>query len=183
MLSTKGRICVVDEKFVSEKPTKFQIENLNKFFKINNNILDSCGKVLYHCEKNKFYDRDNNVLFEYELKKGLSTSKLNIIINSKASSTTVIIKNRFAFNFELIFYNEALKKETTLKLKGHVFKNSYEIMNEDSSSLLCSFKRNGLLNPSYSVEMTKGLDTVFMLILIIATTNIIQRNQAIAASS
>ncbi|KAG4095940.1 hypothetical protein H8356DRAFT_1684714 [Neocallimastix lanati (nom. inval.)] len=183
MLSSNERICALDENFVSKKRTVFQIENSTKLlYKINYKVYNKNGKELYQCEKGKFCDViHDNVIFEYE-KKNHFTS-IDLIIQKSNSSYKVIFKKKFGNSIDIVLSNEALNETANLKMKGHFLKNNFEIYNQDNSSLLCSFKKNGIFSKMYTIEVEKGVDSVLMMMIVFILINMIQRTRTAAASS
>ncbi|KAL6605434.1 hypothetical protein U3516DRAFT_757569 [Neocallimastix sp. 'constans'] len=159
MLSSNERICALDENFVSKKRTVFQIENSTKLlYKINYKVYNKNGKELYQCEK-------------------------DLIIQKPNSSYKVIFKKKFGNSIDIVLSNEALNETANLKMKGHFLKNNFEIYNQDNSSLLCSFKKNGIFSKMYTIEVEKGVDSVLMMMIVFILINMIQRTRTAAASS
>ncbi|KAG4093662.1 hypothetical protein H8356DRAFT_1428650 [Neocallimastix lanati (nom. inval.)] len=178
MVENMKSICVIDEKYVSKNRTFYKIENLAKYLsKINCNIYNNKEKKIYHCEKDKFLDVEHNTLFEYKVNSYLTSTDLNIFI-PKSNNNNVTFKSKAGLNIDINFFNKATNENTILKVKNHFLKSNIEIYDENKSLIICSVKKDDMLGQNYTIEITEGIDTIFMLIVVIVLINVIKSKKA-----
>ncbi|ORX84277.1 hypothetical protein BCR32DRAFT_307001 [Anaeromyces robustus] len=185
-----NEICVIDNKFVSSNKSIYYLSSINGF---DLSLKDSQYKLLYICSYNSFTkngslkDSQNNLVYTFKNKIHFFKSPEIFIncynenqekkqINLKFASNSLILSG---YNYTVEFYNKATESVETLEVNCS---NKFNCTIYHYGKLICKFNSPKTINVDFKIEISPGVDTMFINILINSIYRYIQSLQIAAAA-
>ncbi|ORX47370.1 hypothetical protein BCR36DRAFT_584876 [Piromyces finnis] len=199
--SLPNNICVIDNDYVSEEKTTYYYKATGKFL-LEHTIEDVSNMPLYKYEYNvlkgkaKYLDpKTNNVLYKCKFKTHLTKPNELIISRMKndkeVNSITCNFSSKFSlkeFKYEIEFFNMATEKNELLEIECSAFYKNCSIYygkKKENGILICQFStlKNFYYKANFKIDVIPGVDSLFILMIIIQIYQNIQGRKAAAASN
>ncbi|ORX47373.1 hypothetical protein BCR36DRAFT_584878 [Piromyces finnis] len=177
-----NNICVIDDKYVSEEKTTFHYKSTGKVF-IHFQVEDEKNIIWYKLsgftgERSLRDPKTNKVLFKFKSKTHLTKSNEIIITSMKDDKEIQTItcnsnvkSSLKCYICEIEFFNIATEKKELIEIQCSPLFNYCSIYygrKKENGVLIGQFSSSKtLFNYDFKIDIAPGVDTLFILLLII----------------
>ncbi|ORX84278.1 hypothetical protein BCR32DRAFT_291426 [Anaeromyces robustus] len=186
-------ICAINHKYVSEDNTLYYLKSKGLIF-YKYYIEDSKNQEIFNCKYGIFTGsledpKTNKVLYKFNNKLHIGRPFELIIScfeNDKEFNSIICkVKSKLAFlqfKYEVEFFNKALQKDEILEVNCSPQYKDCSIFygrKDENGVLICKFDSSKFFTGvDFKIQISRKVDTIFILILVNAIYRLIQRQKS-----